>query len=423
MKIKKFMIWQPHRRPSGKIAARLAPKLWLRRVVYKMVKLYEKLTRQESDLPLYHQESGKGVLGRNISLHKLNDKTAYPYLLGRGSFACVQLARDGTKFKAVKVPKKPTERMREDELRDITFDLQDLKDKGEISEEEYQNAVNDAVRLVQRFNAPEVECQLARECASKYVAVPEMVDGQQVMPLHGRHLRSVFRRGPENGEDVPAPLPDALVKKLFKQALSAVSVVHKCGVAHRDIKPENFLVDGVGELKLTDFGMACRSSGGEAVRRSGRANEAELLLLMHSSTMAYAPSDQFLYCGADPRAADAWALGVILTELLTGENFFCEIGIMGVKIPKTVQKAQDEKLNGKVKALEKLAQMQVNPEVIQLVQGLLETDPMKRMTVEDALNSSYLASVDLDMNPAIRSTGGPQDEWFAVHEEGCDEEK
>jgi serine/threonine kinase 38 len=37
--------------------------------------------------------------------------------------------------------------------------------------------------------------------------------------------------------------------------LRAVDSVHKLGYIHRDLKPDNILIDRVGHIKLSDFGL------------------------------------------------------------------------------------------------------------------------------------------------------------------------
>ena len=42
----------------------------------------------------------------------------------------------------------------------------------------------------------------------------------------------------------------------FKQLASALQYVHQKDIAHRDLKPENILIDGDGQLKVADVGIA-----------------------------------------------------------------------------------------------------------------------------------------------------------------------
>jgi serine/threonine-protein kinase len=54
----------------------------------------------------------------------------------------------------------------------------------------------------------------------------------------------------ERGLSLPARL------RLFLQVLDAVAYAHAHLVVHRDLKPANILVDGRGQVKLLDFGIA-----------------------------------------------------------------------------------------------------------------------------------------------------------------------
>lgn len=99
---------------------------------------------------------------------------------------------------------------------------------------------------------------------------------------------------------------------LFRRLAEAVAYAHRNLVVHRDLKPANVLVTPDGEPRLLDFGIAkVLTADGEARTHTG----AQLL------TPAWASPEQ-LRGERVTTAADVWALGVILYELLTGRRPF-----------------------------------------------------------------------------------------------------
>uniref|UniRef100_A0A2P2K725 non-specific serine/threonine protein kinase n=1 Tax=Rhizophora mucronata TaxID=61149 RepID=A0A2P2K725_RHIMU len=93
------------------------------------------------------------------------------------------------------------------------------------------------------------------------------------------------------------------------EMVSAVSHLHKSGIAHRDLKPENILMDADGHVMLTDFGLA------KEINESSRSNS------MCGTTEYMAP--EILMSKGHNKDADWWSVGILLYEMLTGQVSYC----------------------------------------------------------------------------------------------------
>lgn len=100
---------------------------------------------------------------------------------------------------------------------------------------------------------------------------------------------------------------------LFREVCRAVAHGHAKGVIHRDLKPANILVDGHGQVKVIDFGVA-RSTDADLSRTTMHTDMGQLI-----GTLCYMAPEQFQGQAdeIDVRA-DVYALGVVLYELLAG---------------------------------------------------------------------------------------------------------
>ena len=115
--------------------------------------------------------------------------------------------------------------------------------------------------------------------------------------VEGRSLADVLERA--------GRLPAAVTVAIAKQLSRALASVHALGIIHRDLKPQNVLLTPLGEVKLTDFGVAELVAARPAPADRG------------IGTPPYMAPEQLLGESLDCRV-DIYALGVLLYECLTG---------------------------------------------------------------------------------------------------------
>ncbi len=106
--------------------------------------------------------------------------------------------------------------------------------------------------------------------------------------------------------------------ELFATVCRAVQHAHEKGVVHRDLKPGNVLVTKDGTPKVTDFGLA-KVLHGELAVSAALGQTVSGAVLGTPSYMAPEQAEDGKEVGP---AADVYALGAILYELLTGRPPF-----------------------------------------------------------------------------------------------------
>jgi eukaryotic-like serine/threonine-protein kinase len=109
-------------------------------------------------------------------------------------------------------------------------------------------------------------------------------------------------------------LPQAQVRSILDDVLSALATAHAAGILHRDIKPENILFTSSGEVKVADFGIA--KSAGSPATMTGQI----------VGTMAYLSPDRLMGRPATV-GDDLYAVGVVGYEALSGRKPFPHDGL------------------------------------------------------------------------------------------------
>ncbi|KAJ5983698.1 hypothetical protein N7481_005797 [Penicillium waksmanii] len=172
----------------------------------------------------------------------------------------------------------------------------------------------------------------------------------------------------------------------IRQVLDAVNYLHHRNIVHRDLKPENLLYltrSADSELVLADFGIAKMLE-----------NPTEVLTSMAGS-FGYAAPEVMLKQGHG-KAVDMWSLGVITYTLLCGYSPFRAENLTDLI---------EECRGGRIIFHERYWK-DVSQDAKDFILTLLQPDPSKRVTSDEALKHEWLtgeSASDRDLLPEIRT--------------------
>jgi serine/threonine protein kinase len=134
----------------------------------------------------------------------------------------------------------------------------------------------------------------------------------------GESLSTVIARGALSSDEA---VPIAV------QVAQALEAAHEQGIIHRDLKPANVMVDGEGQVKVLDFGLAKAFEPNDSQQSPETLAESPTLTAdltrggVLLGTAAYMSPEQARGKPVDKRA-DIWAFGCTLFEMLTGSRPF-----------------------------------------------------------------------------------------------------
>lgn len=256
--------------------------------------------------------------------------------LGTGTFGRVRLARH--------------------KIHDKYFAMKCLKKREVIKLRQVEHIMHEAAILAEIDHPFVVNMIRGFQDESRLYILLEYVVGGEMFT----HLRKAGK----------FPLPVA--KFYTGQVMLALEYLHKSHIVYRDLKPENLLLDGNGNVKITDFGFAKKVP--------------ERTFTLCGTPEYLAP--EIIQNKGHGKPVDWWAFGILMYEMLVGyPPFFDESPY------KIYEKILDGKLN---------FPKWVDTRGMDLVRGLLQVDHTKRIGalkrgVQDIRKHKFYAGVDWEV--------------------------
>lgn len=174
-------------------------------------------------------------------------------------------------------------------------------------------------------------------------------------------------------------LKEPVARYWFRQLVNGLKHIHARGVCHRDLSPENVMIDKDGCL-IIDFGMALRvpylstSSDGGRITDVSRGTRRCLMTpqgacgkLPYMSPEIFRNREPF-----DGELVDVWTLGVMLFCMVTGNRSY------------NSPHPSDAQFYWMTHGLSQLLadwSVKLSPEGLDLLQGMLQIDPKKRLNL------------------------------------------
>jgi [calcium/calmodulin-dependent protein kinase] kinase len=262
------------------------------------------------------------------------------YKIGSGSYGKVALYRssvDGKHYAIKSFHKSHLRKLRVAPSETAMTDV--LREVLIMKMLEHPNIVN----LIEVIDDPE---------SDDFYMVLEYVEGKWVCEGSGRQCAI--------GEET--------ARKYMRDIVSGLTYLHAHNIVHGDIKPDNLLITHDGTVKIGDFSVSqAFETGNDELRRS-------------PGTPVFTAPECCLGLTYHGKASDTWAVGVTLYCMILGEYPF---------LGDTLQDTYDRIVNNPIEIPD-----DINPQLKNLIEGLLCKDPEQRMTLAEVAEHVWVIGND-----------------------------
>lgn len=282
------------------------------------------------------KETTQLTIGEDADGNKMLNEYVRVCNIGRGSYGKVVLYRninDGMQYAIKAFYKSRLSKVRVSSSETAMTDV--LREVSIMKLMEHPNLIN----LIEVIDDPE---------SDRFYMVLEYVEGKWICDA------SAGRGG----------IGEKTARRYMRDIIAGLMYLHAHDIVHGDIKPENLLVSKAGHVKMGDFGVSQVLEGGtdELWRSPG--------------TPVFTAPECCLGLTYQGKVADAWAMGVTLYCMILGNCPF---------IGDSLHETYDKIVNSPLDIPEEL-----DPDLKDLLQGLLCKDPRQRLTVDSAAEHPWV---------------------------------
>jgi serine/threonine protein kinase len=232
--------------------------------------------------------------------------------------------------------------------------VKEIKDKNS---EKYQSLIKGEIEIMKTLKHQNVvnlyDVVQSKDCKSIYVILELSTIGDFHNWLNGKCLKEEH------------------CKNYMRQLVNGLSYLHGKGIIHRDLKPQNILMfDGGRQIKITDFGFA-------------KFITQDVMSQTFCGSPLYMAPEIWFGKSYDYRV-DIWSLGSIMYEMLTSQHPFHSKGF--------------NELTTKIKNGHITFPKRISGKCLDLLKGLLEINPDKRISWDNIINHPWFEVDDLLIN-------------------------